>query len=247
MWARVSTYEEPPDRLDDSQRYVRETVLPEARQMQGFRGVYGLADRDTGRTMSITLWDSQDAMRASEADADRLRQEATGVVGGAILDVERFEVAVHELVPPDPRVQDEAALLAQTSKEAGLRKWELVNRRDPDTIEEVFTAGTVSHQPDTDLDGVQQAKQYLTMFVTAFPDLTMTVDDVVAEGEVAVTRWTLRGTHQGETEELGPPTGNKVEFEGLSMHRVQQGRIVEEWERYDNLTMLQQLGLLPEG
>jgi hypothetical protein len=52
------------------------------------------------------------------------------------------------------------------------------------------------------------------VFVTASPNLTMTVEDVVEEGEVAVTRWTLRGTQRGGTEELGPPTGNKVEFEG---------------------------------
>jgi hypothetical protein len=64
--------------------------------------------------------------------------------------------------------------------------------------------------------------------------------------DVAVTRWTLRGTHDGETEELGPPTGRRVEVEGLSLHRVEDGRIVEEWERYDNLSMLQQLGLVPD-
>jgi steroid delta-isomerase-like uncharacterized protein len=137
--------------------------------------------------------------------------------------------------------------MSQESRDAGLRKWQIVNRHDPDGIEELFRPDTVTHQPDRDLQGWDEAKQYFGMFVTAFPDLTMTVDDVVAEDELAVTRWTFRGTHQGETEELGPPTGRRVEFEGLSMHRVADGKIVEEWERYDNLSMLRQLGLFSEG
>lgn len=136
--------------------------------------------------------------------------------------------------------------MSKQSKDAGRRKWELVNRRNPEAIEELFRSDTVSHQPEVDLRGLEEAKAYLSMFVTAFPDLTMTVDDVIGEGDVAVTRWTLRGTHDGETEELGPPTGRQVEVEGLSMHRVEDGRIVEEWERYDNLTMRQQLGLVSD-
>jgi predicted ester cyclase len=136
--------------------------------------------------------------------------------------------------------------VASRSRELGLRKWEVINRLDPEALPEVFRADTVSHQPDRDLDGLEEAKAYLTMFVTAFPDFTITVDDVVAEGDRAVTRWTFRGTHDGDTEELGPATGRRVEFEGLSLHRTEGDRIVEEWERYDNLAILQQVGLIPE-
>ena len=69
---------------------------------------------------------------------------------------------------------------------------------------------------------------------------------MIAEGDKAVTRWTMRGTHQGETEELGPPTERQIEVEGITVHRIEGGKIVEEWERYDNLGVLQQLGLIPE-
>jgi predicted ester cyclase len=69
---------------------------------------------------------------------------------------------------------------------------------------------------------------------------------VIAEGDKAVTRWTMRGTHLGETEELGPPTERQIEVEGITVHRIEGGKIVEEWERYDNLGVLQQLGLIPE-
>ncbi len=84
------------------------------------------------------------------------------------------------------------------------------------------------------------------MYKSAFPDLNATVEDVVAEGDKAVTRVTVRGTHQGEIEEFGPPTGRQVAIEGITIHRIEGGKIVEEWERYDNLGVMQQLGLVPE-
>jgi predicted ester cyclase len=69
---------------------------------------------------------------------------------------------------------------------------------------------------------------------------------VIAEGDQAVSRYTIRGTHQGETEDFGPPTGKQVELKGITIHRFEDGQIVEEWEAYDNLSMLKQLGLAPE-
>ena len=61
-----------------------------------------------------------------------------------------------------------------------------------------------------------------------------------------VSRYTNGGTHQGATEEFGPPTGKQLELGGITIHRFEDGKIVEEWERYDNLSVLQQLGLVPE-
>jgi len=69
---------------------------------------------------------------------------------------------------------------------------------------------------------------------------------VIAEGEKVVTRWTIRGTHQGEIEEFGDPTGKQIEIKGITIHRIEDGKIAEEWERYDNLSVMQQLGLAPE-
>src|ERR687898_607991 len=78
------------------------------------------------------------------------------------------------------------------------------------------------------------------------PDLKITIEDAIAEGDQVVTRYTIRGTHQGETEEFGPPTGKQMELRGITIHRFEDGKIVEEWEAYDNLSVLQQLGLVPE-
>ncbi len=69
---------------------------------------------------------------------------------------------------------------------------------------------------------------------------------MIAEDDKVVARVTLRGTHRGETEEFGPPTGRQVEGEGITIQRIEGGKIVEEWNSYDNLSLLQQLGLVPE-
>jgi steroid delta-isomerase-like uncharacterized protein len=135
---------------------------------------------------------------------------------------------------------------SEENKALARRSWEIISQRNPDALEEVYTAETVLHEPDQDLNGVDEAKQYLSLYLAAYPDLNVTVEDVMAEGDQAVTRWTLRGTHQGETEEFGPPTGRQIELEGITIHRIEGGKIVEEWERYDNLSALQQLGLAPE-
>jgi steroid delta-isomerase-like uncharacterized protein len=117
---------------------------------------------------------------------------------------------------------------------------------NPDIIDEVYAPDLVWHEPDQDIQGSEQAKQFVTMYKTAFPDLKATVEDQLAEGDKVVTRWTLRGTHQGEIEEFGPPTGRQMELKGISISRIEGGKIVEEWEVYDNLSVMQQLGLVPE-
>ena len=94
--------------------------------------------------------------------------------------------------------------------------------------------------------GIEEGKRYVLDALTAFPDAQVSVEDVIAEGDKVVTRYTIRGTHQGETEEFGPPTGKRVELEGITIHRIEGDKIVEEWERYDNLSALQQLGIAPE-
>jgi steroid delta-isomerase-like uncharacterized protein len=133
---------------------------------------------------------------------------------------------------------------AEENKALARRSWEIVD--NPDLIDEVYAPDLVWHEPDQDIQGSEQAKQFVTMYKTAFPDLNVTVEDAIAEGDKAVTLWTIRGTHQGEIEEFGPPTGRQAELQGLTLHRIEGGKIVEEWDRYDNLSFMQQLGLVPE-
>ena len=132
---------------------------------------------------------------------------------------------------------------AEENKALARRSWESVE--NPDDLDEVYTPDVVWHMPDQEVQGIEEAKQFVTMFKTAFPDLSATVEDVIAEGDKVVTRVTLRGTHQGEVEEFGPPTGRQVEAQGLTIHRIEGDKIVEEWNSYDNLSLMQQLGHIP--
>ena len=135
---------------------------------------------------------------------------------------------------------------AEESKDLARRSWESLSERNPDLIEEFYPPDLVWHAPNQDIRGYEEARQFVSTFFDAFPDINITLEDVIAEGDQAVTRYTIRGTHRGETEEFGPPTGRQMELEGITIHRIEGGKIVEEWERYDNLSVMQQLGLVPE-
>jgi steroid delta-isomerase-like uncharacterized protein len=137
--------------------------------------------------------------------------------------------------------------MSEDNKALARRSWEeIVNERNPDAIEEIYPPDLVWHEPDQDLLGYEQARQFVSSFFRGFPDINITVEDVIGEGEQVVTRYTIRGTHHGETEEFGPPTEKQMELKGITIHRFEDGKIVEEWEAYDNLSVLQQLGLVPE-
>jgi steroid delta-isomerase-like uncharacterized protein len=134
--------------------------------------------------------------------------------------------------------------MSEENKALVRRAWELAD--NPDILEEVYAPDVVWHEPDQEIRGLEQAKQFVSTYKSAFPDLNITVEDVIAEGDKVVSRVTLRGTHQGETEEFGPPTGRQFEGGGITISRIEGGKIVEDWDSYDNLTTLQQLGLAPE-
>jgi steroid delta-isomerase-like uncharacterized protein len=136
--------------------------------------------------------------------------------------------------------------VSEENKALARRSWKIVSERNPDLIEEFYPPDLVWHAPDQDIRGYEEARQFVSTFFDAFPDINITVEDAIAEGDQVATRYTIRGTHRGETEEFGPPTERQMELEGITIHRIEGGKIVEEWERYDNLSVMQQLGLVPE-
>jgi predicted ester cyclase len=83
-----------------------------------------------------------------------------------------------------------------------------------------------------------------SLFLAAFPDQQLTVEDQVAEGDAVVTRWTFTGTHQGPLMGI-PATGRRVVLKGLSMDRIEAGQVVEHWAQIDQLSLMQQLGVIP--
>ncbi len=102
MHARVSIFEGAPDEIDEALRQAREQVLPQAKQMDGFKGLIALGDRQSGKTLGITLWESEEDMRASEEAANRLREESAEAGGGTVAGVERYEVGLFEVPSAGP-------------------------------------------------------------------------------------------------------------------------------------------------
>lgn len=126
---------------------------------------------------------------------------------------------------------------------------EIWNKGNLSEEEEFVATNVVVHAPPLPgaAPGVQGAKEVATMFRTAFPDLKVIIEDLIAEGDKVVQRWTAHVTHQGDL--LGiPPTGKKVTLTGINIFRLADGKIVERWGELDTLGMLQQLGVVqPPG
>jgi heme-degrading monooxygenase HmoA len=97
MHARMTTLEGSPDRMDEGVRDIREAVLPQLQQQDGFKGFLALGDRQSGKLVGITFWESEQAMRAAEEVGDRSRRETAEDIGDTIEGVERFEVGLFEM------------------------------------------------------------------------------------------------------------------------------------------------------
>lgn len=124
--------------------------------------------------------------------------------------------------------------------------FELFSQGDLETIgRELLSSELVAHFPGMpgplNLEGYRQVG---LMFRAAFPDLQDTVEDQLADGNKVVTRITSRGTHQGELMGI-PATGKAYTASAIVIDRLVAGRIVERWMQYDQLGMLQQLGVIP--
>lgn len=102
MWVRMSTLQGAQNQSDDQVqqlvKVLKENILPTAQEMDGYQGVISMVDKDGGKSVTLTFWESEDAMHASEQAADQLRQRAATEMDEDIASVERFEVHVHE--PP---------------------------------------------------------------------------------------------------------------------------------------------------
>jgi steroid delta-isomerase-like uncharacterized protein len=102
----------------------------------------------------------------------------------------------------------------------------------------------VLHDASTTSQGLEAYRQFISMYVTAFPDLHFMVEDLIAEGDRVVARYTGQGTHQGDLMGI-PPTGKQITVTNILITRIANGKIVEQWLNFDALGMLQQLGVVP--
>lgn len=115
------------------------------------------------------------------------------------------------------------------------------NNGNMGAIDELIASDYVSNGQPIGREGF---KQFVTIVRSAFPDLRFTIDDMVGESDKLAVRYTGQGTHQGEFSGI-LATGKPVTIRGIDMFRVANGKIAEEWLSFDQLGMLQQMGVIP--
>jgi len=113
------------------------------------------------------------------------------------------------------------------------------NQKDLSVIDEIYDANGVDH--DMGDNGVQEVEAKLAGLFTGFPDLQVTAEFWMSEGDLVTTRVTLSGTHQGEFAGVAP-TGNPMTETHIDIHRVQNGKITDIWHTIPNAEILQQIG-----
>ena len=107
----------------------------------------------------------------------------------------------------------------------------------------IYASNYVYHGPGgLELRGPEGFKQLLGMYLTAFPDVRMTIDDMIGEGDQVVVRWTARGTHLGNLDKIAP-TGRPLSLTGIIVMRFADGKVVEEFENFDEVAMFRQIGV----
>jgi len=122
---------------------------------------------------------------------------------------------------------------------------EVLNQHNLAVIDELFAPDFISHPNMGDV-GLDIYTQAIKRSHAAFPDLHVTIEAQIAEGDMVATRWKARGTQQGPFGNI-PPTGKEVTVTAMHFHRLADGKIVEHWEQFDLMGMLQQLGALSPG
>jgi steroid delta-isomerase-like uncharacterized protein len=121
------------------------------------------------------------------------------------------------------------------------------NKGDGSVFDELVAEGTVDHDPQNrfrDVTGPEGAKKGMELYRSAFPDLRFTIEDQIAEGNMVATRFTGTGTQEGDLPDL-PATHKRTTVGGVTIDRIENGKIVETWVYWDALGLMQQLGAVP--
>ena len=124
----------------------------------------------------------------------------------------------------------------------------VANGGNLDVADEIFASDYLHHDPANPdprpVVGPQGVKAHLTSLKGAFPDLVFDIDDIVAEGDSIVVRWTARGTNTGDYFGM-PATGKPIDITGMNTWNTRDGMAIEGWVNRDDMGLLQQLGVVP--
>ena len=135
-------------------------------------------------------------------------------------------------------------MLTEDNKTLVQQSFEGFNQRNLAVFNELCIPDLAFHNASAIIKGLEASMQVLTVLLTAFPDVRFTVEDIIAEGDKIVARYTLHGSHQGDFMGIAP-TGKQFTVTGIEIFRFVNGKVVEEWVNGDDLGLLQQLGVIP--
>ncbi len=124
---------------------------------------------------------------------------------------------------------------------------EIWNKGNLNLIEDLVSDDFVIHlsRPDEEIRGPENIKQFYSELHKAFPDIHFKIIDQVAEDNKVVTHWSATGTHKADYKGI-PATGNKISFTAMDIDKISDGKFVECWTNTDDLTLMQQLGVVPK-
>jgi steroid delta-isomerase-like uncharacterized protein len=123
---------------------------------------------------------------------------------------------------------------------------EVWNKRRLEVVDELISPSHALNDPDVSgsQTGPELYKRRVVKFTASFPDLRFTIEDMIAEEEKVVVCWIISGTHKGEFMDI-PATGRKISVEGITIHHITSGKILESYARWDALGLMRQLGHVP--
>ena len=122
---------------------------------------------------------------------------------------------------------------------------DLWNKGNFAAVDELLADNMIDHTPlPTQGAGIEGFKQLVAIVCSAFPDLHITIEDMISNGDKVVCRWTASGTNTGPLLGLAP-SGEHITLEGIDILRVERGKVVEHWGKFDAIGLMQQLGMVP--
>ena len=120
---------------------------------------------------------------------------------------------------------------------------EEINKGNLSVLNEYMASDCICYGSGEVFDNMEECKKQAALNLIAFPDRVLVADDMIAAEDKVITRWTWTGTHKGKYQGI-EPTGKRVTVTGITISRIEDGKVVEEWEEVHRLGLLKQLGMV---
>ncbi len=147
-------------------------------------------------------------------------------------------------VPNDAEMKQEKIASVEQNEAVVRQVLSLIDERNLDEAFELYALDYIYHGPGGELRGRDGIRGLWEVFLTGFPDLHSTIEDMVSEGDKVVLRWRVEGTHTGEFMGVAP-SNKKITLGVTEIFRVENGQLVEAWDQFDQLGLMQQIGAIP--